>query len=69
MRPIVTDVPWSVSLLDTITRCAKTAEPIEIMLSGVWTRVGPWKHVLDGAQEKGAILLCLERVTAHSELQ
>jgi len=27
--------------------CAKMAEPIE-MLFGVWTRVGPRKHVLDG---------------------
>jgi len=27
--------------------CAKTAEPIE-MLFGMWTWVGPRKHVLDG---------------------
>jgi len=27
--------------------CSKTAEPIE-MLFGVWTRMGPRKHVLDG---------------------
>jgi len=29
--------------------CAKTAEPIE-MWFGLWTRVGPRKHVLEGAQ-------------------
>jgi len=29
--------------------CAKVAEPIEILF-GLWTRVGPRKHVLDGAQ-------------------
>ena len=28
--------------------CAKTAEPIE-MPFGIWTRVGPTKHVLMGA--------------------
>jgi len=28
-------------------RCAKTAEPIE-MPFGMWTRVGPMKHILDG---------------------
>ena len=28
--------------------CAKTAEPIEIPF-GLWTRVGPRKHVLGGA--------------------
>ena len=29
--------------------CAKTAEPIK-MPFGLWTSVGPRKHVLDGAQ-------------------
>ena len=44
MRPIVTDVPWSVCvcvcLLDILMNCAKTIEPIEIPF-GVCTRVGP----------------------------
>jgi len=38
--------------------CAKTAEPIE-MPFGLWTRVGPAKHQLDGAQishAKGQLL-------------
>jgi len=35
--------------------CAKTAEPIK-MPFGLWTRVGPRKHVLDGAQIPGATL-------------
>jgi len=38
--------------------CAKTAEPIE-MPFGLWTRVGPRKHVLDGARilhAKGQLL-------------
>jgi len=38
--------------------CAKMAEPFE-MLFGLWTRVGPRKHVLDGAQiphTKGQLL-------------
>ena len=37
---------------------AKTAEPIE-MLFGMWARVGPHNHVLDGGPEpprEGAIL-------------
>jgi len=33
--------------------CAKTAEPIE-MPFGSWTRVGPRKHVLVGAQIRRA---------------
>jgi len=32
---------------DTAVSCAKTAEPIE-MAFGIWTRVGPRKHVLGG---------------------
>jgi len=32
---------------DSAVRCARTAEPIE-MPFGIWTRVGPKKHVLDG---------------------
>jgi len=27
--------------------CAKTAKPIE-MSFGLWARMGPWNHVLDG---------------------
>jgi len=34
---------------DTAVICAKTAEPIE-MPFGLWSRVGPRKHVFDGAQ-------------------
>jgi len=33
--------------------CAKTAEPIE-MPFGLWRRVVPRKHVLDGAQNRRA---------------
>ena len=42
MRPVVSDVPWSVSmcLLDTAISCANTDEPIN-MLFGAWTQVGP----------------------------
>ena len=52
MRPIVTDrVTWSVcqSVCQSVTVVspAKTAEPIE-MPFGLWTRVGPENHVLDG---------------------
>jgi len=42
MRPIVTD-GMSVAIVSP----AKTAEPIE-MPFGVWSRMGPVKHVLDG---------------------
>jgi len=47
VRPIATDVAWSVCLclLVTAMSCAKTAEPIE-MLFGVRTCVGPKNHVL-----------------------
>ena len=38
----------SVRLLVTSVSRAKTDEPIE-MLFGLWTRVGPVNHVLDGA--------------------
>jgi len=53
MRPIVTDgVGWSlcrsVGRSVAIVSPAKTAEPIE-MPFGLWTRVGPRKHVLDGS--------------------
>jgi len=34
---------------DTVVICVKAAEPIE-MPFGLWTRVDPRKHVLDGAQ-------------------
>ena len=36
-----------VCLFVTIVNPAKTAEPVE-MPFGMWTRVGPRKHVLDG---------------------
>jgi len=44
---------------DTDVSCAETAEPIE-MLFGLWTQVGPKKHVLDWGyypHAKGSILL------------
>jgi len=42
--PIVTDrIAWSVTVMSP----AKTAELIE-MPFGLWTRVGPRKHVLHG---------------------
>ena len=48
MRPIVTDgVELSVCQSVTIVNPAKTAEMIE-MPFGLWTRVGPRNHVLDG---------------------
>jgi len=54
MRPVVTDgLAWSVCLSVclsvTIVSPAKTAEPIE-MPFGMWTKMGPRKHVLDGVQ-------------------
>ena len=52
MPPIVTDhVAWSVglSVCHSVTpNPCKTAEPIE-MPFGLWTRVVPRKHLLDGA--------------------
>ena len=33
---------------DTVVNCAETAEPIE-MSFGIWTQVGPRKHVLADA--------------------
>jgi len=45
MWPILTDrVAWSVGLSVTLVSPAKTAEPIE-MPFGLWTQVGPRKHV------------------------
>ena len=51
MRPIVTDrVAWSVGLSVTLVSPAKTAEPIE-MPFGLWARMSPRNHVLDGSPE------------------
>jgi len=48
MQSIVTDrVAWSVSRSVTLVSPAKIAELIEMPL-GLWTRVGPGNHVLDG---------------------
>jgi len=62
MRPITTNVAWSVCLrvclLDTIANPTETAEPIK-MLFGVWTRVDRGNHVLGGRPDppgKGANL-------------
>ena len=50
MRPIVTDrVAWSVGLSLTQVNPAKTAEPIE-MPFGLWVRMVPKNHKLDGVQ-------------------
>jgi len=51
MRLIVTDAAWY-SLSIGLSAChdrepCKTAEPLE-MPFGLWTRVGPRNHVLDG---------------------
>jgi len=52
MCPVTTDgVAWSVSLLVCLSlivvSAAKTAKPVE-MPFGIWTWMGPRKHVLDG---------------------
>jgi len=39
------------SVCHTSEPCKKTAEPIE-MPFGLWTRVGPRNHVLDGGQDR-----------------
>jgi len=54
VQPIVTDrVAWFVGLFVglsvTVVNFAKPAEPIE-MPFGLWTRMGPRNHVLDGVQ-------------------
>jgi len=42
--------PWEGAILRTPNgSCAKMAEPINILF-GLWTRVGPRKHVLDEVQ-------------------
>jgi len=51
-------VCWSVCLSVTIVSPAKTAEPSE-MPFGMWTRAGPWNHVLVRVQiptHQGAML-------------
>ena len=48
MQPIVTNrVTWYVDLSVAIVSPAKMSEPID-MPFGVWIRIGPRKHVLDG---------------------
>ena len=52
LRPIITDgLAWFVCLSVTIVSPAKTAETI-VMSFGLWTRVGPMNHVLDGVQSR-----------------
>jgi len=57
MRPIITDVAWSVCLLVTTMSCSKSTEPTESPF-GAWTWVGPRNHVLGGVpvtpQETGS---------------
>jgi len=43
---IVNAARWKLQPLSAVS-CARTAEPIE-MPFGIWTRVGPRKHVLGG---------------------
>ena len=51
MRPIVTDqVAWSVGRSVTLVSPAKKAEMIK-MPFGLWARIGPRNHVLDGSAE------------------
>jgi len=51
MRPIVTLCALCVCLLDIATSCAKTDEPIDMLLFGMWTRVEPRNHGLDGGPD------------------
>jgi len=56
MRPVATDVVWSVRLLVTNVSPATTAAPIDEPLGGA--RAGPRNHVLGGVRilsGKGAI--------------
>ena len=58
MRAIVTDgVAWFVCRSVMVVSPTKTAEPIKLLF-GLWTRVSPRNHVLDGVQipVQGAIL-------------
>ena len=50
-------LPLSVCLSVTLVSPAQTAGPIEMPFK-LWTRVGPWNHVLDGGPEgKGVIIV------------
>jgi len=40
MRPIATDIPWSVCAWVTTVGCAKTAQPIEMPFGGLFPREG-----------------------------
>jgi len=51
MRPIVTLCALCVCLLDIAMSCAKTDEPIDMLLFGMWTRVEPRNHGLDGGRD------------------
>jgi len=54
-------VLWhSVGLSVTIVSPAKTAEPMEIPF-GIWTRVGPRNHVLDGGPDPHTLMDDFER--------
>ena len=60
MRPIATDVAWSVCVFQclsvTTMSCAETAEPVEMPFAA-WTRVGPTNHYLGpGPPGEGAVL-------------
>ena len=58
---------WSVGLSVTVVSHAKTAESIE-MPFGLWTRVGPRNHVLDGGADasvgRGPFRECLAHCKA-----
>jgi len=64
MRPVVTDrLAWSVGLTVTVVGPAKTAEPIE-MPFGIWIRVSPRKHVLNGVRTGATWRIPLNRPCA-----
>jgi len=51
MQPTVTDqVAWSFGQSVGLVSPAKTAEPIEMQF-GLWARMGPGNHALDGTPE------------------
>jgi len=72
MRPTVTDgVAWSVSrsviLSVTIMSPVEMAEPME-MPFGLWSWVGPRKHVLDGGPNPCARAILSRKDAAHCKV-
>ena len=56
MRPVATDIAWSVSvwLLDTTMSCAKTDEPIEIPFRDTISRPVSWPAVLSDERTRSS---------------